>query len=72
MQNSPLAILGKCFHFEWRLLQNLMKEHEYDNTVHFEGVRLICGPHLVIIGLSEARADLLVRQDLQVNLAPEK
>ena len=31
---------------------------QYDNKVHFEGVRFICGPHLVIIGPSEARVDL--------------
>ena len=34
---------------------------EYDNNVHFEGVRFICGLHLVIIGLSKARADLMAR-----------
>ena len=33
----------------------------YDNNVHFEGVRCICGPHLVIIGPSEARTDLMAR-----------
>ena len=27
---------------------------EYDNSVHFKGVKLICGPHLVIIDPSEA------------------
>ena len=30
---------------------------EYNNNVHFKGVRLICGPHLAIIGPSEARVD---------------
>ena len=34
---------------------------EYNNNVHFEGVRFICGPHLAIIGPSEARADLMPR-----------
>ena len=34
---------------------------EYNNNVHFEGVRFICGPHLAIIGPSEARADLMAR-----------
>ena len=33
----------------------------YNNNVHFEGVRFICGPHLAIIGPSEARADLMAR-----------
>ena len=33
----------------------------HDNNVHFEGVRFICGPHLVIIGQSQARADLMAR-----------
>ena len=32
---------------------------EYDNYVHFEGVRFICDPHLVIIGPSEGRVDLM-------------
>ena len=36
-------------------------EIQYDNNVHFDGVRLICGPHLVIVGLSETRADLMAR-----------
>ena len=31
------------------------------NIVHFEGVRFICSPHFVIIGPSEARADLMAR-----------
>ena len=30
--------------------------NEYDNNVHFEDVRLICGPHLVIIHISKIRA----------------
>ena len=34
---------------------------EYNNNVHFEGIRLICGPHLAIISPSEARADLMAR-----------
>ena len=34
---------------------------EYNNNVHFEGIRFICGPHLAIIGPSEARADLMAR-----------
>ena len=34
---------------------------EYDNNIHFEGIRFICGMHLVIIGLSEARANLMTR-----------
>ena len=34
---------------------------EYNNNVHFEGVRFICGPHLAIIGPSETRADLMAR-----------
>ena len=33
----------------------------YNNNVHSEGVRFICGPHLAIIGPSEARADLMAR-----------
>ena len=37
------------------------KTGEYNNNVHFEGVRFICGPHLAIIGPSEARADLMAR-----------
>ena len=32
-------------------------ENKYNNNVRFEGVRFICGPHLAIIGPSEARAD---------------
>ena len=35
--------------------------HQYNNNVHFNGVRFICGPRLVIIGPSEARADLMAR-----------
>ena len=30
--------------------------NEYDNNVHFEGVRFICGPHLVIIDIGKIRA----------------
>ena len=33
----------------------------YNNNVHFKGVRFICGPHLAIIGPSEARANLMAR-----------
>ena len=29
--------------------------NEYDNNVHFEDVRFICGPHLVIIHISKIR-----------------
>ena len=35
--------------------------HQYNNNVHFEGVRFICGPHPAIIGQGEARADLMAR-----------
>ena len=42
---------------ELLLIPNL---REYNN-VHFEGVTFICGPHLAIIGPSEARADLMAR-----------
>ena len=30
--------------------------NEYGNNVHFEGVRFICGPHLVIIHIGKIRA----------------
>ena len=39
----------------------ILNEFEYNNNVHFEGVRFICGPHLAIIGPSEASADLMAR-----------
>ena len=39
-----------------KLYGNLANCH-YNNNVHFEGVRFICGPHLAIIGPSGARAD---------------
>ena len=45
---------------------------QYDNNVQFEGVRFICSLHRVIIGQSEARADLMARKGLQMNLIPEK
>ena len=32
-----------------------------NNNVHFKGVRFICGPHLAIVGPSEARAELMTR-----------
>ena len=35
---------------------------EYDNGVHFDGVRFIFGPHLAIIGPREARADLMPKK----------
>ena len=31
-------------------------ENEYDNDVHFEDVRFICGPHPVIIHINKIRA----------------
>ena len=34
---------------------------QYNNNIHFESVRFTCGPHLAIIGPSEARADLMAR-----------
>ena len=45
----------------------------YNNNVHVEGIRFICGPRLVIIGLSERRVDLIngkIRP--QMNLTQEK
>ena len=44
---------------------------QYDNNVHF-GVRFTCGPHPVIIVPNEARADLMARLGLQMNLTTEK
>ena len=47
-----------------QFLSNLSAEiefYEYNNNVHFSGVRFICDPHLAIIGSSEARADLMAR-----------
>ena len=38
-----------------------MKAIEYNNNAHFEGARFISGPHLAIIGPSEARANLMAR-----------
>ena len=29
--------------------------YQYNNNVHFEGVRFICGPHLAIIGPRESK-----------------
>ena len=34
---------------------------KYNNNVHFEGVRFICGPHIAITGPSEAGTDLMAR-----------
>ena len=47
--------------FNLYIIDNYVKDYdrEYNNNVHFEGVRFICGPHLAIIGPSEARADLM-------------
>ena len=39
----------------------LLQKLQYDYNVHFDRVRFICDPHLVIIGPSEARADLTAR-----------
>ena len=43
-----------------------------DNNVHLEVARFICGRHLVIIGLSEAEADLMARKGLQIYLTTKK
>ena len=54
---------GRRALFSWRARYDVIwvfKLH-YNNNVHFEGVRFICGPHLAIIGPSEARADLMTR-----------
>ena len=56
-------IFGK---YEVRFTENdvtsvTISKYYYNNNVHFEGVRFICGPHLAIIGPSEARADLMAR-----------
>ena len=40
-------------------------------VVHFEGVSLISSLHLLIIGPTEARADLMARLRRQVGLRPE-
>ena len=34
---------------------NFGNEYDIDNNVHFEDVRLICDPHLVIIHISKIR-----------------
>ena len=36
----------------------------YNSNVHLEVVRLIFGPHIVFVGPSEARIDLIPRSNL--------
>ena len=55
-----MSVKQNLFVFVHKCLMTL-NDVEYNNNVHFEGVRFICGPHLAIIGPSEARADLMAR-----------
>ena len=55
--------MDNTVHLEFYLLLSgrSKQQFQYNNNVHFEGVRFICSPHLAIIGPSEARADLMAR-----------
>ena len=54
IKHLPWDLLCSCKVF-W-LRERKQNQRYYYNNVHFEGVRFICGPHLAIIGPSEARA----------------